>query len=115
MIVSEEDIDLLQQLFTVIKTSKHLKVLFDHCSLCKENKSRTVSDNTIAAERLSDVFISIDKKGTNASKNVAKNISRTPGRALEIGPNVGTAFASISPTAVLSSLPEIIIFCHTGQ
>ena len=46
-----------------------------------------------------------------AKKNVLKN----PGRALEIGANVVSAFASRSPKPALSTLPELIIFCHTGK
>ena len=36
-------------------------------------------------------------------------------RALEIGANVGPAFASRSPKAALSSLPEVIYLYHTGK
>ena len=34
---------------------------------------------------------------------------------LDIGANVGSAYASGSPKAVLSSLPEVINFYHTGK
>ena len=44
---------------------------------------------------------------------MAKNVIKNPGGALEIGANVGTAFASRSPKAALSSLPEVINFYHT--
>ena len=46
---------------------------------------------------------------------MAKNVLKNPGRALEIGANVGTAFASRSPKAASSSLPEVLKFCHTGK
>ena len=46
---------------------------------------------------------------------MAENVLKNPGRALEIGANVGTAFASRSPKAALSSLPEVINFYHTGK
>ena len=46
---------------------------------------------------------------------MAKNVLRKPGRALEIGANVGTAFATQSPKAALSSLPEVINLYHTGK
>ena len=46
---------------------------------------------------------------------MAKNVSKNPGRALEIGANVGSAFASRSRKAALSSLPEVIKFYHTGK
>ena len=40
---------------------------------------------------------------------------KNPVRALEIGANVSSAFASRSPKAGLSSLPEVIIFYHTEK
>ena len=46
---------------------------------------------------------------------MAKKVLRNPGRALEIGANVGSAFATRSPKAALSSLPEVINFYHTGK
>ena len=46
---------------------------------------------------------------------MAKNVLRKPGRALEIGANVGSAFATKSPKATFSSLPEEINFYHTGK
>ena len=46
---------------------------------------------------------------------MAKNVLKNPGRALEIGANVGTAFASRNPKAALTSLPEVINFYHTGK
>ena len=45
------------------------------------------------------------------AKNVLENLSR----AIKIGANVGGAFATRSPKAALSSLPEVIFFCHTGK
>ena len=46
---------------------------------------------------------------------MAKNVLKNPGRALEMGANVGIAVASESPKAALSSLPEVINFYHTGK
>ena len=40
---------------------------------------------------------------------------RNPRRALEIGANVGTAFASRSSKAALSSIFEMINLYHTGK
>ena len=74
-----------------------------------------VSDNTIQAEGLGDFFKNLGKKGLNVSKKMAKNVLKNPGRALEIGANVGTAFASRNPKAALTSLPEVINFYHTGK
>ena len=74
-----------------------------------------VSDNVIQAEDLGDFFKNLGKKGLNVSKKMAKNVIKNPGRALEIGANVGTAFASRNPKAALSTLPEVINFYHTGK
>ena len=54
----------------------------------------TVSDNTIQAEGLGDFFKNLGKNGLNVSKEMARNVLKDPGRAPEIGANVGTAFAS---------------------
>ena len=75
----------------------------------------TVSDNTIKAEGLGDVFKNLGKIGLNVSKKMAKNVLKNPGRALEIGANVGSAFASRNPKAALTSMPEVINFYHTGK
>ena len=45
---------------------------------------------------------------------MAKNVLKNPGSVLEIGANVGTAFASRIPKAALSSLPEVIYFYYNG-
>ena len=96
-------------------TSKGSKVLIGYCSVCNRKKSMTVSDNTIKAEGLGDFFKNLGKKGLNVSKKMAKNVLKNPGRALEIGVNVGSAFASLSRKAALSSLPEVINFYLTGK
>ena len=46
---------------------------------------------------------------------MAENLLKNLGRALEIGANVGTAIASRSLKAALSSLPEVFNFYHTGK
>ena len=74
-----------------------------------------VSDNTIQAEGLSNFFKDLGKRGLNVSKKMAKNVLKYPGRDLEIGANFGTAFASQSLKASLSSLPEMIKFYHTEK
>ena len=80
-----------------------------------EKKAMIVSDNVIQAEGLGNFFKNLGKKGLNVSKKMAKNVLKNPGRALEIGANVGTAFASRNPKAALTSLPEVINFYHTGK
>ena len=46
---------------------------------------------------------------------MAENVLENPGKALEIGAKVGTAVASRSPKAALSSVPEVTIVYHTGN
>ena len=46
---------------------------------------------------------------------MARNDFKNPGRSLEIGANVGTAFASRRPITALSLIPQAIIFYHTGK
>ena len=46
---------------------------------------------------------------------MVKNVLKNPERALEMGANVGTAFASRNPKAALSSMPEVMNFHHTGK
>ena len=91
-------------------TSKCSEVLIGHCSICNGNNSVIFSDNTIVAEGLGDLSKNLFKKGPNVSKKMTKIVLKKPGRALEIGANVGTAFASRNPKAALSSLPEVINF-----
>ena len=74
----------------------------------------TVTDNTIVPQGLGDFFKPFGKKDLKYQRD-GKNVLRKPGRVLEIGAYVGTAFASPSPEAALSSLTEVINFCHTGK
>ena len=97
------------------KTGKEIKLLVGKCVICNRKKSMIVSDNVIQAEGLGDFFKNLRKKRLNVSKKMAKNVLKNPGRALEIGANVGTAFASRNPKAALTSLPEVINFYHTGK
>ena len=97
------------------KTGKEVKLLVGKCAICDRKKTMIVSDNVIQAEGLSDFFKNLGKKGLNVSKKMAKNVIKNPGRALEIGANVSTAFASRNPKAALTSLPEVINFYHTGK
>ena len=46
---------------------------------------------------------------------MAKNVVENPGRALQNGANFGSAFASRSPKAALSSLVEVINFHHSSK
>ena len=102
-----------------IKSNKEIgseiNSLVGQCSFSKWKKSLIVSDNTKKAEGSSDFLKNLDKKWSIISQKMPKNVSKNPGRALEIGANVGTAFATRSPKAALSSVPEMINFYHTGK
>ena len=96
------------------KTTKGSKVLIGYCSICKRKKSMTVSDNTVKSKGLGDFLKNLGTKVLNVSKKMAKNVLKNPRRALESGANVGSAFATRSPKAALTSLPEVINF-HTSK
>ena len=70
----------------------------------------TVSDNTIVAEGRGHFFKYLGEKGLDISKRIAKFFLKNIGRVLEIGAKNGTAFASGSPKAALSSLPDVMNF-----
>ena len=97
------------------KTGRENKLLVGQCSICNGKKSLTMSNNTIEFEGLGESFKSLGKKRLILSNKMAKNSLKNPGRALEIGANVGTAFACRSTKSTLSSLPEVINFYHTGK
>ena len=95
--------------------SRGSKVLIGFCSKCQRKKSMTVSDNTIEAEGLSDFFNNLGKSSVKIGKKLTKNVLKNPSRALDITANIATAAASRSPKNVLSTLPEVINFYHTGK
>ena len=96
-------------------TSKRSKVLIGFCSKCQKKKSMTVSDNTIEAEGLSVFFKNLGKSSVKVGKKFAKNVLKNPSRALDNTANIATAASSSSPKNVLSALPEVINFYHTGK
>ena len=97
------------------KTGKELKLIVGQRVICKRKKSMNISDNTLQAEGLSVLFKNICKSSVKVGKKLAKAVLKIPGRALEIGANVGSAFASRSPKAASLSLPEVINIYHTGK
>ena len=70
----------------------------------------TVCDNTTQVRGLIDFFKSLVIKRLHLPKNLAKIVQKVRGKALKIGTNVGTAFASRSHKTPLSSLPEVMNF-----
>ena len=74
-----------------------------------------MSDNTIQAEGLGSFLKNLGKISAKAFKNLATNVIKKSGRALEITSNIATAAATKSPKAALSTLSEVIIFFSYGQ
>ena len=97
------------------KTGKEFKLLVGKCSICNRKKSMIVSDNTIQAEGLGDFFKNLGKISAKAGKKLAKNVLSNPTRALDLTAKIATAAATKSPKAAKSTLPEVIIFYHTGK
>ena len=93
------------------KNRTPIKLLKGKCTKCNRNKSMTVSDKTIEAEGLKDFFKHLGK----AAKFVGKKVLANPGRALEIGAQIGAAAASKNPRAALAATPDVIKFVHTGK
>ena len=94
-----------------VVSAKGTKTLRGKCVECRRNKSMTVSDATIEAEGLNDVFKSVGKATVNFGKKVANN----PVGALEIASKRGSAAAIRNPRAALSATPDLIKFATTGE
>ena len=75
----------------------------------------TVSDNTIKAEGLGDLFKNLGKKRLNVSKEMTKNVLSHLGRALELTAKIATAAASLISKQALSTVPELITFYNTER
>ena len=75
----------------------------------------TVSDSTIQAKVLASFSKNLGKISAKAGENLATNVKKNPGRALDNTAKIGTTAASRNPKATLSTLPEVIIFYHTGK
>ena len=92
-------------------TSTGTKMLKGNCVKCKRSRSMTVSDATIEAEGLKDIFKSVGR----ATVNYGKKVANIPVRALEIASKIGSAAASRNPRAVLSATPDLFKFATTGE
>ena len=97
------------------KTVKEIKLLVGKCSLCSRKKSMILSDNTMVAESLGDFFKNLGKERLDVSKKMAKRVVKNPSRFLDISANVATTAASRNPKNVLSTIPEVINFYHSGK
>ena len=64
---------------------------------------------------LCSFFKSLGKISAKAGKKLATSVLKSTIGALKITSNIATAVASRSPKAVLSSIPEVINFYHTGK
>ena len=78
-------------------------------------KTMTLGDNTIQAEGLGSFFKNFGRMSGKAGKKLSTDVSKNPGRSLEITSNIATAAATKNPKAALSSLPEVGNFYHTGK
>ena len=97
------------------KTGREIKLFVGQCSVCNRKESMIVSDNTKQAEGLSEFFKNLGKSSVKVGKKLAKNVLKNPSRALDITANIATAAASRSSKHVLSTVPEVINFYHTGK
>ena len=75
----------------------------------------TVSDYAIKPEGLDSILKNLGRIPAKAGRKIATNALKNPARFLETGANVATAPASRNTKAVLSTLPEVINFDHTGE
>ena len=75
----------------------------------------TVTDKTIKAESLGDLFKNLGKMGLNVSKKMAKIVLKSLSRALDITANIATEAASANPKNVLKSLRELLAFYNTAK
>ena len=75
----------------------------------------TVSDNTIQTEGLGSFFENLERILAKAGKNLATNVIKNLGRALDITANIATAAANRNAKAALSTLPEVNNFYHNGE
>ena len=75
----------------------------------------SVSDTTIKAEGLGSCFKILWRSSAKAGKKLATNVSKFPGRALEITSNIATVAASRNPKNVLSAQPKVKNSHHMGK
>ena len=78
-------------------------------------KSMTVSDNTIQAEGLGSFFKILGRSSAEAGKQLATNLLKFRDRALEFTSDIAVAAATRNPKNVLSTLPEVRKYYHTGK
>ena len=97
------------------KTSKGSKVLIGFCSICNGQKSMTVSDKTMQAERLGTFCKSLGRVSVEAATKLSTKVLKNPGEALEVISNIATAAATKNLKATLSNLPHVLSFYHTGE
>ena len=75
----------------------------------------TVDDNTVQAKGLGSFSKNLGKISAKAFTKLATNVSKIPGRALEVTSNIAAEAASRTPKADLSLLPEVIKIYHEGR
>ena len=97
------------------KSGKEIKLIVGQCSIGNRKKSMIVSDNTIQAEGLGNFLKTLGNSSVKVGKKLAKIVVKNPGWALDITANIANAAAVRSPKNILSTLPEVINFYHTGK
>ena len=70
---------------------------------------------SVQPEGLGSFFKNLGKTSTKTGKKLATNLLKNPGRALDITANTVASAAGRYPKALLATLPELIIFYHTGK
>ena len=84
-------INIVGGIIFIKKTGEKIKLLIGRCSICNRKKSVILSDNTIAAGDLGDLFRSLGKNSLKVGKKLTKNALKYSGRALDITANVASA------------------------
>ena len=95
--------------------SKCCKGIIGYRSMCNRKKSIPVSENTIQAEGLGSFFKNLARISAKAGNKLATNVSKYPGREVEIYSNIATSAANRKSKNALTLLPELIKFYHKGK
>ena len=94
-------------------TSKGSQVVIGYRSICNRKKSMTVSDNITQIDGLCSFFRNLGRISAKTGEKLTKIILKKPSRALDNIANLATASRQI--WKILSTLPGVINFYHTGE
>ena len=79
-----------------------------------QRRTMTGTNNTLQGEGLGNLFIKLGKTANKATKKLATNLMKNPGRGLEIEKN-GTAAVSKNPKGAYSTNPVVRYFDLNGR